>query len=793
MAATLNWGLNNQGVLILIRGRVAPSLPASFNFAAASMRRLQQQVIATNRTLTGFGRGFFGLLGIGGGIAGLASITGFLNESVRLGKQQENITANLGIILHNNLAMRGKDTAVAERQLKIIRQQASALQEVSAISQMVFIKGAQIEASAGLTYKQITDLQPSMANILAYQKRMGKSTEELSRTYSVITRAIKTGMSRGLNDVGIVLSKLQQRILLANAQIGDYGANIKLIMGTARRYGGEAASFKASDVGQIELSMAHIQTWMRIVGAAFIPIQAQVIKIAEKLTQLFSPYIIEACKRFTVVLKDLNKWFNEHRRAIEQAIQNGWNKLGDAINLFKANSDWLVPFLTRATELFVGLRLIILALTPVMWALDLAMDANPIGIMILAVGLLSAGLLILITRWTQVKQAMGGVWEKIVGTKNYNSTLEPNGVKRAFGKNEVPRAQPVEEGWLAYLQRMNRRATAIVEIWLNELNEKINKWFYEFIASFIASMTRGYAEMKAQIKKFLDDAGALWNGVTTAWWDNMVKGATRAGKGIEDYILGPIARVSDAWAAFMRSFGGGGGDNSNAGSGYPATGGGGSGGGGGGGGSGYPASASGGASDGTASSSYDWKSPLASGGDGYKPWLPNTLQTIPGVMVKSGYYGPGVGDKPFHDVLYGPKGNRLGLNDMAVSPDLQKGFPLGSYIDIYDTKGNLLLGHQHAVDSSFIHSGMPNHMMIETWNRKLKSDKVLLRTSPNQEPDDSTSKSTQRGDIHIHNNVVYHIHGDHEHQVAALHQRHIEKMKKDIEEATYQRQRTRFA
>src|ERR1044072_907358 len=65
---------------------------------------------------------------------------------------------------------------------------------------------------------------------------------------------------------------------------------------------------------------------------------------------------------------------------------------------------------------------------------------------------------------------------------------------------------------------------------------------------------------------------------------------------------------------------------------------------------------------------------------------------IPADQVKFKYYGPEVGDKPAHDVLYGPTGQHLQPGQVAVSPDLAEKYPLGTPIGIGTKDGKIVHG-----------------------------------------------------------------------------------------------------
>src|SRR5260221_12608249 len=86
-----------------------------------------------------------------------------------------------------------------------------------------------------------------------------------------------------------------------------------------------------------------------------------------------------------------------------------------------------------------------------------------------------------------------------------------------------------------------------------------------------------------------------------------------------------------------------------------------------------------------------------------------------GMVMRAMAYGPSQGEYT-HDTLNGPLG-RLQQGDLAVSPDSQGTFPIGSYADVVDPRtGQVVLSNQRIADHSFIKPQVPTHGSFEVWN-----------------------------------------------------------------------------
>jgi len=81
-------------------------------------------------------------------------------------------------------------------------------------------------------------------------------------------------------------------------------------------------------------------------------------------------------------------------------------------------------------------------------------------------------------------------------------------------------------------------------------------------------------------------------------------------------------------------------------------------------------------------------------------------------LVRAMAYGPSQGEYT-HDTLYGPLG-RLRPGDVAISPNLQKKYPLGSQIMVRPQSGDPFMAR--VADSSYYGPGRPTKNTVEFWN-----------------------------------------------------------------------------
>jgi hypothetical protein len=83
-------------------------------------------------------------------------------------------------------------------------------------------------------------------------------------------------------------------------------------------------------------------------------------------------------------------------------------------------------------------------------------------------------------------------------------------------------------------------------------------------------------------------------------------------------------------------------------------------------------------------------------------------------LLRGMAYGPSQGEYS-RDQLNGPLGP-LQQGDLALSPNQQKRYPLGSNVDAYGENGQLIAANQRIADNSFISPHHPTTNVAEFWN-----------------------------------------------------------------------------
>lgn len=159
----------------------------------------------------------------------------------------------------------------------------------------------------------------------------------------------------------------------------------------------------------------------------------------------------KALPYLTQWLQTANNWAtNADVGAATQTVVNLFDDLGDAIKWASDNSDWLIPVIGGVAASFGALQIIngivgiYNTLTAAQIALNIAMDANPIGLIVLGIGGLVAAGIALWKNWDWIVSKAQELWAWL------GKVVEP--VKEFLGLGDSPRAKEVQTASIMYAQ-----------------------------------------------------------------------------------------------------------------------------------------------------------------------------------------------------------------------------------------------------------------------------------------------------------------------------------------------------
>ena len=192
--------------------------------------------------------------------------------------------------------------------------------------------------------------------------------------------AAATALGKALNDpllgitalskVGVSFTKEQKDQVAALLQTGNVVGAQKIILGElTKEYGGAAKAAGQSLPGQLAIGKRAFEDFSQEIVEDFIPIVLPLVKRLTELLKDIAPHIKDAAKAFSDFLgsdsvQAFGKWISDNAQLLLGIV-------GAVIALAAA---------------YEALKIAQSLATAAQWLLNIALDANPIGIIILAVG-----------------------------------------------------------------------------------------------------------------------------------------------------------------------------------------------------------------------------------------------------------------------------------------------------------------------------------------------------------------------------------------------------------------------
>lgn len=383
----------------------------------------------------------YAAIGVG---AFTAAATVFAKQSIDAAKDQLRVEK----LLETNMKRTSNASA---SQIQAIKDEASALQGLGVVGDEVALAGASQLAVYGLRSDQIKKLMPNLNDMIAKEKGLNGTQEDSIAMADVIGKAL-AGKTKGLLKYGVQLSTAEEKAYKAMTQEQRMDLISKKLTVSI---GGVNKALRETDEGKIttaknawgdmkeELGKKLLPYLGRFAGwfEAKIPdIQNFILGTADTIEQMImkaEPYLIQikdligslwdkagpALEEFGGMLLD---GANE---AIEiaQSIINNWDRISPVVyTLVGALGAYkLIMFLSVGyTYAMIGALKIKAVwdalqiarangMTTAQWALNAAMDANPIGFVVAAIALLVGGIWLCIKNFDWIKEKALSLWNML--------------------------------------------------------------------------------------------------------------------------------------------------------------------------------------------------------------------------------------------------------------------------------------------------------------------------------------------------------------------------------------------
>lgn len=379
------------------------------------------------------------------GFGALTAAAGvFIKQSIDGAKQK----LKADKLLETNLM---KQANASKEHIKMLKDEASALQDVGVVGDDVAVAGASRLAVFKMNADQIKKTMPILDDMIAYDKGLNGTQEDAIAIGELYGKAIN-GKVNALKKYGVVLTANEEKLfkVMSTEQRIEF-INKKL----EKSIGGTNKALRATDEGKIVAMKGAWGDMQAELGKKLMPklgaiaewfhskipaIQDFILSLADKVEELVTraePYITQIKDMFGKVFEKVKPALEETWQIlsnagtvaidIAQGIINNWDRISPVVyTLVGAIAAYkLVMFGAWVyTTAMVAITKVKMAwdtaqaaatgtLTVKQWLLNAAMNANPIGFVITAIALLVGGIWLLCKNWDLVKKKVVEFWQKL--------------------------------------------------------------------------------------------------------------------------------------------------------------------------------------------------------------------------------------------------------------------------------------------------------------------------------------------------------------------------------------------
>ena len=463
-------------------------------------------------------------------------------------------------LLETNLM---KQANFKKEHIQMLKDEASALQDVGVVGDDVAVAGAGQLAIYKLKAEQIKTILPVIDDMVAKEKGFNGTQEDAIAMADVFGKAVE-GKTKGLVKYGVSLTDAEEKLFktMKREQRAEF-LNKKL----TAAIGGTNKALRETDEGKIVAAKGAWGDMQAELGKKLMPklgaiaewfhskipaIQDFILSLADKVEELVTraePYITQIKDMFGKIFEKVKPALEETWKIlsdagtiaidIAQGIINNWDRISPVVyTLVGAIAAYkLVMFGAWVyTTAMVAITKVKMAwdaaqaaatgtLTVKQWLLNAAMNANPIGIVIGAIAILVGGIWLLCKNWDLVKRKTMELWKKL---------------------DEHPLGKV-----LKFIIKFGNPIGVMINAFLFLKDVITQNW--DTIKSFAMTLWDNLVGAFNYVKDVILGVCDVVGGIFTAIWDGVVKALDKLKEGfnkVTDFITGAFM---SAWDSLMKA------------------------------------------------------------------------------------------------------------------------------------------------------------------------------------------------------------------------------------------------
>ena len=289
-------------------------------------------------------------------------------------------------------------SGTTKAQVKDLIDYGDALELCTTIEGDATMAGASQLATFQLSANTIKTLLPAFQDLAVAQYGVNVSQEQMINSGNLIGK-VMNGSVGALTKAGVSFTAEQEKILKTGTESEKAAALVEVLR---KNFGGLAQQMAQTDEGRIRQLKNAWGSVKDEVGFAVLPAVSGLVQYLSSNIPNIREKVTSAIEKIKPIAADL--W---------EKTKSGAKTVGNMISWVKDNWAWLEPVIGGVVGAIVAYKTAVSIATGVQWALNAAMNANPIGLIITAIGALIGIGVVLYKNWAQISAWFVGIWNKI--------------------------------------------------------------------------------------------------------------------------------------------------------------------------------------------------------------------------------------------------------------------------------------------------------------------------------------------------------------------------------------------
>ena len=435
-------------------------------------------------------------------------------------------------LLETNLM---KQANFKKEHIQMLKDEASALQDVGVVGDDVAVAGAGQLAIYKLKAEQIKTILPVIDDMVAKEKGFNGTQEDAIAMADVFGKAVE-GKTKGLVKYGVSLTEAEEKLFktMKREQRAEF-LNKKL----TAAIGGTNKALRETDEDKIVAAKGAWGDMQAELGKKLMPklgaiaewfhskipgIQDFILSLADKVEELVTraePYITQ--------IKDM---FGKIFEKVKPALEETWKILKKAgkiaIDIAQGiidNWDIIGPLFQGVAIAFGVLAGAVTVATTATAIFNAVMSVNPVMLVVMGIGLLIGGIILLYKKWDVLKNKIKELWAKLDN--------------HPLGKV------------LKFIIKFGNPVGAMINAFLFLKDVITQNW--ETIKDFAMTLWDNLVGAFNYVKDVILGVCDVVGGIFTAIWDGVVKALDKLKEGfnkVTDFITGAFM---SAWESLMKA------------------------------------------------------------------------------------------------------------------------------------------------------------------------------------------------------------------------------------------------